>query len=220
MENLIFFLKKTIGKKIAVGVTGLGLCLFVLIHMSGNLLILKGAESYNLYAKSLHDFFLMEFLEWGLLAFFLGHIFLSVLLNLKNLKSKGAYFKRAKGEKKTSFANRILILQGLVLFVFLVFHLITFKFGAYYEAMYDGEATRDVYLLVTETFKKFPYVLGYVFSLLVLGVHLVHGLSASIRSLGFYHPLYTPWIEKLSFAFGCLVTLGFMGLPLYIYFIL
>ena len=220
MENLIFFLKKTVGQKIVVGLTGLGLCLFVLIHMSGNLLILKGERAYNLYANALHEFFLMEFFEIGIFFFFIGHIILAVLLNLKNLKAKKNYLKKPKGNKKTSLSDQALVFQGGILFIFLVMHLITFKYGAYYEVVYEGTAMRNIYLLVEETFKNLFYVLGYVVCLFVLGIHLVHGLAASFKTLGFYHPNYEPWVEKLSFLFGFFVTSGFMVQPLYIYFIL
>lgn len=69
MNNLIYFLKGTIGQKMIVGLTGLGLCLFVLIHMLGNLLILSGPDAYNSYAHKLHEIFLLEVFELGLLIF-------------------------------------------------------------------------------------------------------------------------------------------------------
>ena len=220
MENLIFFLKKTVGQKVVIGLTGLGLCVFLLFHMLGNLFILKGEKAYNIYAHNLHEFFLLEFLEIGLFAFFIGHIILASLVNVKNWKAKEPYVKKAEGEKKTSFSNRALVFQGVVLLLFLAGHLLTFKYGVYYEVVYEGKTMRNIYLLVYETFKNPFYVLAYVFSLFVLGAHLIHGLSASLRTLGFYHPNYTPWFEKISLVFGLLVTLGFVIQPLYIFLIL
>ncbi|MDE0092176.1 MAG: succinate dehydrogenase, partial [Oligoflexia bacterium] len=74
MNLLIYFLQKTVGQKIVIGLTGLGLSLFILIHMLGNLLILSGPSAYNKYAHKLHEFPGFILLELGLLLFFTGHI--------------------------------------------------------------------------------------------------------------------------------------------------
>lgn len=221
MNNLIYFLKRTIGQKIVVSLTGLGLCLFVLIHMSGNLLILSGPEAYNGYAHRLHKFFLFEILEVGLLSSFIGHIILALLVNVKNRKARSQNYKiQSKGEKSTAFPDRTMVLQGIILLVFLISHLLTFKFGPYYETSLEGEPVRDIYRLVTEVFKKGIYVTGYSFALLVLCYHLIHGLTASVKSLGFFHPQYNTLIEKFSLIFSLAVFLGFLSQPLYIYFFL
>ena len=204
-----------------VALTGLGLCLYVLIHMLGNLLILSGPETYNGYAHRLHQFFLLEILEIGLLIFFVGHIFLAVLVNIKNLSARPQKYKaQAKGEKKTSLSDRVLALQGAILLVFLVLHLLTFKFGPYYETLLDGESVRDIFRLVREVFQNPLYVVGYSVALLVLCYHLIHGLAASVKSLGFSHPQYTPWVERFSLIFGLGVFLGFLIQPFYVYFVL
>ena len=221
MSNLIYFLKKTIGQKILVGLTGLGLCFFILIHMLGNLLILLGPEAYNRYAHNLHQIFLFELLEAGLLLMFAGHIVLALLVNIKNLSARGqSYSVQSKGEKKTSLSDRVLMFQGIVLLVFLVLHLLTFKFGPHYEILQGGELVRDIHRLVREVFKNIFYVIGYSLVFIVLCYHLVHGLAASVKSLGIFHPKYSPWIEKFSWFFGLTVFLGFLIQPLYVYFVL
>ena len=100
MDFLIHFLRRTIGQKIVVGLTGLGLCLFVLVHMLGNLLILSGPQAYNNYAYKLHEFPILIVLELGLFSFFLGHIFLSLLLAVKNKKSKRRGVLCAKNRRR------------------------------------------------------------------------------------------------------------------------
>ena len=114
MNLFLHFLQRTIGQKIVVGLTGLGLCFFVLIHMLGNLFILSGPEAYNSYAHTLHELPLFFILELGLLFFFLGHILLSVLLSIKNKKAKGetSYRKGFGGEKGISPSHSLLLFQG------------------------------------------------------------------------------------------------------------
>ena len=219
MSFLIYFLQKTVGQKIIVGLTGLGLSLFVLIHMLGNLFILSGPSAYNEYAHKLHELPVLEIFEIGLLIFFAGHIALSLLLQIRNKKARGdtSYHLPAQGGKQIKLAHRFLWFQGGVLLVFLIFHLWSFKFGPYYETQLNGETVRDIYKLVFESFKKPLYTLSYSFALLILSVHLFRGLPASFKSLGLSHSFYLSLIEKLSIFFAILVTLGFLAPVWYIF---
>lgn len=220
MNLLIHFLQRTIGQKIVVGLTGLGLCLFVLIHMLGNLFILFGPEAYNNYAHKLHEFPFLIALELGLLAFFLGHILLSVLLTIKNKRARGdvSYAKTAKGGKSSPFIHNFLIFQGGILFIFLIFHLSSFKFGPHYETLLEGVTVRDLHKLVVENFKSPLYTIGYSFVLFILSIHLLRGLPASFKTLGFSHPAYFSLIEKLAWIFTLTVTFGFLA-PIWYVFI-
>ena len=219
MNLFIYLLQKTIGQKIVIGLTGLGLSLFILIHMLGNLLILSGPSAYNQYAHKLHEFPGFILLELGLLFFFVGHIALSLLLLIKNKKARGetSYLFQAKGDKKTKLVHRFLWFQAGVLFLFLIFHLWSFKFGPYYETQLNGEPVRDIYKLVFKSFKSPFYTISYSLVLLILSIHLFRGLPASFKSLGLNHPFYLSLVEKLSVWFAVLITLGFLAPIWYIF---
>ncbi len=206
----------------AIGLSGLGLCGFLLVHMLGNLLILRGPEAYNLYAHKISGMLFIKILEIALLLFFAAHILLSVLITLRNRKAAGAPYKKPAlfSKKRSPLADRFLALQGLALFVFLAIHLLTFKFGAYYETVIGGEPARDIYRLAAETLKKPLYAGGYSLIFAVLGFHLIHGLPASFKSLGFYHPALSPWIQKLGWLFGLSIALGFFAPVCYVFFFL
>ena len=216
MNPFIYFLQKTVGQKMVVALTGLGLCLFVFIHMAGNLLILSGPKAYNLYAHKLHEIPGFLIFEIGLLFFFAGHILLSALLLIKNKRARGTIPYQTK--KTLPFSHRLLWLQAGVLLVFLVFHLLSFKFGPYYEISLEGQKMRDLYRLVTESFKKPLYTIGYSLALFILFIHLLRGFSASFKSLGLSHPVYVSFIEKLSWAFTLIVIIGFL-IPIWYIFI-
>ena len=218
MDLIISFLQRTIGQKILVGLTGLGLCLFVFIHMIGNLLILSGPEAYNSYAHKIHEFPLFILLELALLCFFLGHIVLSFLRVIQNKRAKGIIGLPAKGIKKLSFAHKALWLQGVVLVLFLFLHLLSFKFGVYYETLLKGEKVRDIYRLAVENFQKPHYVIGYSFVLCLLFTHLLRGLPASLKSLGLSHPVYLSFMEKLAWLFSLMVAFGFL-IPIWYIFL-
>ena len=207
------------GQKIVLALTGLGLSLFVLIHMLGNLFILSGPSAYNEYAHKLHEFPALKIFEIGLLIFFMGHIILSLLLRIKNKQARGstAYHLPAQGDKKISLIHRFLWFQGAVLIVFLIFHLWSLKFGPYYETQLNGESVRDIYKLVFENFKKPLYTIGYSLALFILSIHLWRGIPASFKSLGVSRPFYLFLIESFSIFFTVLVTLGFLAPIWYIF---
>lgn len=212
-----FFISSSIGRKIAVGLTGIFLAFFILAHMAGNLLLFKSAEIYNRYAHSLTSNPIIIPLEVGLAGLFLIHIIWALALALYNRKSKGPVKDTA-----TSLIHKTLHLQGVVILVFTALHLYTFKYGTIYMAHYliDGQMTevRDLFSLVAEVFNQHIYVIWYIFSLSILFIHLNHGLQASIRSVGFYHEKYTPLIKKIGLLYAILVSVGFISQPVYFYF--
>jgi succinate dehydrogenase / fumarate reductase cytochrome b subunit len=210
----------TIGRKQLIGLTGLGLSLFVLVHMLENILILIGPKVYNNYANFLTSNPLIYVAEAGLLAIFLGHVILALRITLQNFAARDTrYALRASGPKRTSAAQRSLWIQGLLILVFLVLHLISFKFGPEYSVDYGQGPIRDLHKLVIEDFHDPLFVGWYIFALLVLGVHLSHGIGSVFQTLGLHHPRYQGLIRAFSVTYAVLVTLGFIVQPLYVYFL-
>ena len=210
----------SIGQKYLVGLTGLGLAVFVLMHMLGNLLIFGGPEAYNSYAHLLEsNIFLLAF-ELILLTTFSVHIGFAIWFTIKNYQARGQkYIHLAQGEKATRWWQKSLPAQGIVILVFVILHLITFKFGEEYTVTYKDGAIRDLYRLVVETFKDPVTVIWYLGALLVLSVHLFHGLVSSFQSLGLSHPRYEVYLKKISLIYVVFVSLGYISLPLYVFFL-
>lgn len=216
MTSRIGYLASTIGKKQIMAVAGLGLCLFVLTHAIGNFLLFVGPEAYNMYAYKLTSNPLIYVAEAGLIAIFLGHIVSGVFLTIKNRKSKPTtYAKPGSGDKKTSAATKTMWWQGVVVFIFVVLHLVTFKFGTLYEIQYGDLVVRDLFRLVGEVFQSPIYVVWYVIAVLILSVHLAHGFQSSLQTLGLNHPHYTPKVKAASLAYGIFIGLGFAAQPIY-----
>ena len=213
------FFSLSLGQKYLMGLTGLGLALFVLIHMLGNLLIFLGGEVYNLYAHQLEELSVLIVFEIGLLFLFLVHIVFAVVLSVKNrLARSEKYVCLASGHKATVWYHKNLMAQGAVILVFVILHLITFKFGTHYKITYGEKTVRDVFRLVIECFQNPINVMWYFIALLILSVHLFHGLGSSFQSLGLNHPRFNLWIKKTSFVYAVFVTLGYISLPLYVFF--
>lgn len=220
MSNKVSYLCSTIGRKQLVGLTGLGLAGFVLAHMLGNLLILVSPEAYNKYGHALITNPLLIVAEAGLLLMFVGHIFLAIYLAIQNKMARPQnYAVRSNGDKKTSWIMRTLWMQGLLILVFVILHLITFKFGTHYTVTYGGVEMRDLHKLIVEVFHNDIYVAWYLVALLILGFHLSHGVKSSIQTFGIHNPRLQSCFKQISWGYAILVTLGFIVQPLYVYFL-
>jgi succinate dehydrogenase / fumarate reductase cytochrome b subunit len=210
----------SIGRKQVMAIAGILLCLFVLMHAAGNMLIFVGPAAYNKYSHVLISNPFIYLAEAGLVVFFIGHILSGIVVSVLNSEARDTgYAKLAKGEKKTSLVARSMLLQGLIVLGFVVLHLITFKYGANYDTTIDGVKMRDIFTLVSETFMSPLYVAWYVIAVVILGFHLGHGLASSFQTLGLNHPKYSELIKKISVLYSFVVTAAFVSQPLYMFFI-
>lgn len=213
----IGFLKSSIGKKYLMGLSGFIWVGFVASHMLGNMLIFVGAEAYNKYSHALISNPAIYLAELGLVGALVLHVFLAINLSLQNKKAREQdYYSGTNGEKGVSSASKTMIFHGSLLLAFIVYHLITFKYGPVYMVTYDGVEMRDIFRLVIEVFQSPVYVLGYVACMVAVGIHLSHGVSSIFRSWGFAHPKYTPMIEKISILYAVVVAAGFMAQPIFV----
>jgi succinate dehydrogenase / fumarate reductase, cytochrome b subunit len=213
------WLCSTIGRKQVIGVTGLGLSLFVLAHMAGNMLMFVSPQAYNEYGHALVSNPLIYVAEAGLIAFFAGHLLLALKLAWENAVARPQrYAVAASGDKATSLVQKTLWAQGLLILVFVILHLITFKFGTVYMVDYGAGPIRDLHRLMVEVFSIPMYVVWYVVALVVLGLHLSHGLGSTFQTLGLHHPKYQGLIKCLSRGYALIVAGGFLAQPIYIFF--
>jgi succinate dehydrogenase / fumarate reductase cytochrome b subunit len=204
------YFRSTIGRKTIMGITGLGLCGFALIHMLGNLLIFFSAGKFNNYSYVLTSNPFIYIAEVGLIVFFVGHILIALSVTIRNRISKtGNYAVRPPSERDATWASKTLIYSGLIIFVFVILHLITFKYGPHYPVSYGGIEVRDLYKLVIEIFSQPLYVAWYVFAMVLLGLHLSHSISASMQTLGWFAS-NNRRLRQISIGFGGVVSIGFI----------
>lgn len=216
----------TLARKILLAVSGLVLALFVMGHLGGNLLLFVSSEMFNSYSNHLVSLgpFLI-FIELCLAGFFLIHFFTAIFTTWKNWRSRTngyAVTESRGGPSRMTIASKTMIWSGLVIFAFLIFHIVTFKYGPGIEQGYvttiDGQQVRDLYRLVVESFRDTYYMLFYVVSMLFLGLHLSHGLWSAIQSLGGYGRRATPVLYGLGFAAALVFAVGFLVIPIWFYF--
>jgi len=217
----------SIGKKILSGITGLALCGFVIAHLAGNLLLLVGANPFNEYTRFLSTFahgFFLPVAETGLVVLFLAHAYSGIRVALDRRSARpqrNAKSGNAGGPSQKTFASRTMVYTGIVLLLFLIGHVYTFRLGPAeaegYVTVLDGHEARDLYRLVIETFQDELVVGVYTAVMLLLGFHLRHGFWSAFQSLGANNPKYMPWITTIGVAFAVIIAVGFLCIPLYIY---
>lgn len=213
------FLSSSVGQKFLVAISGLGLSGFVLTHMLGNLLLFVGPDAYNFYGHKLTSTPLIYVAEVVLLGLFLTHLILTMKLTRENRISRPVAPNQLPSNpiKRASFASRTMALSGLMILAFAILHLVTFKFGTYYETTVDGVPMRDLYRLVAEEFQKEWYTAFYLVCMVILFTHLSHGFTAAFQSLGLQSS-HNKTLKRTGLLFAVLVGGGFFIQPLYMYF--
>ena len=213
------FLTSTIGKKYLVAIAAIVWCLFVMVHMLGNMLIFFGPMSYNKYSHQLTSNPFIYVAETLLLVFILLHAFLALSLKIRNFSSKPKlYAVTAGGAKASPVSSKTMAYTGLAILGFLIWHLATFKFGDNYVANYNGVEMRDIYTLIVQKFHQPYYVVAYVIAMGFVGMHLYHGVKSIFQSLGVSHPRYNVHIKMFGYTYAIVVALGFISQPLYVAF--
>lgn len=222
------FITSSLGQKLVMSLTGLFLILFLMVHLVGNLQLLKddGGQAFNLYTYFMTHNPLIKSVSYGLYLFILLHAVQGISLWLQNRKARGTKGYAVKVTRTTntsSFASRNMAYLGLLILVFLGIHMGDFwwkmKIGATPMVMIEGEEYKDLYTLVDNSFRQAWIVIVYILSMVGLFFHLLHGFQSAFQTLGFNHKKYTPVIRLLGWVYSIMVPLGFAYIPFYYFFL-
>lgn len=217
MAWVVKFAKSSIGAKALMAVTGLVLFGFVLVHMLGNLQVYIGQEEYNSYAAFLKS---KPEILWGarsvLIASVLLHIVSGVRLNLLNQAARPVAYAQ-KTFTKATFTSRSMVLSGLVVLAFIIYHLLHFTLGvtdpSHYH-LHDAQGRHDVYSMFIYGFKNVYVAVAYIVAMVLLGMHLNHGASSLFQSLGLNGPRYSNLTERIGPVFATIIVIGNISMPL------
>jgi succinate dehydrogenase / fumarate reductase, cytochrome b subunit len=209
----------SVGSKLLMGLTGVALFVYMVLHLAGNALIFAGQDVFNEYSHTLISNPLILPIELGLLAVFLLHIYKAVTLWMSNSAARPvAYTKKelAGHTSRKSLSSTTMIWSGLVILVFVVIHVKQFKFGTFYQV--TDSTVRDLYQTEVEVFQNPLWVGVYVVATLLVGLHLRHGFASAFQSLGLDHPLYTRRLTALGLVFALLIGVGLAVIPVWVFF--
>jgi succinate dehydrogenase / fumarate reductase cytochrome b subunit len=217
VQRVVRFYEAPIGKKAIMALTGAILFAYVLAHLLGNLQIYSAnPDQINKYAAFLHNpsnAVALWIARLALLAAVGLHIMSSIQLwNLKRAARPVAYVK--KDDAATSYASRTMMWSGPIVAAFVIFHVLHLTVGAVVPLQELGPNEPDVRMNVITGFEN-PAISGfYILAMILLCMHLYHGLWSMFQSLGFNHPRYTPKLKTGSAIFAILIAIGNCSIPI------
>ena len=209
----------SVGTKLLIGLTGLALFAYLILHLAGNAMIFLGRETFNEYSHLLISNPLIVPVEIGLLLIFLLHIYKAVAMWIGNKAARPVGYQKkewAGHASRKSLASSTMIVSGILTLVFVLVHVKQFKFGTFYLAA-GSESVRDLYRTEIEVFRHPLWVVFYVLCALIVGLHLRHGISSAFQSLGLDHPRYTRRIVGLGILLAIVIGGGLAMIPVWVY---
>ncbi|MDH3808452.1 MAG: succinate dehydrogenase cytochrome b subunit [Desulfuromonadales bacterium] len=213
--------QSSVGRKIIMAVTGIVLVGFVCVHLLGNSSMFVGADAINAYAQKLHSLgpFVWVFRLVMLVAFAL-HIAFGIQLTLENKAATPEANVQVK-RLKTGFGAETMIVSGLVMLAFVIYHLLHFTVRVTNPEIYvplGGDGMVDVYFMVVNGFKSVLPVIIYLAGMLFLFLHVSHGFQSLFQTLGLSNDKSLPVTGTVSKLVGFVLLLGYIAIPLSIVF--
>ncbi|MGC2636975.1 MAG: succinate dehydrogenase cytochrome b subunit [Acidobacteriaceae bacterium] len=206
------FWQSTNGKKAVMAVTGAILFLFVIGHLLGNLQIFESRERLNAYSHFLKNLGELLWIVRGvLIVCVVLHIVATVQLWARNRKARPVGYK-VKKSVASNYADRTMYWSGPIILAFVIFHLLEFTAGTLHPGA-PAFSEHDVYYNVVAGFRVWWVSAWYIFSMILLGFHLRHGIWSAFQSLGANHPRHTPALKQAALWIAILITLGYISIP-------
>jgi succinate dehydrogenase / fumarate reductase cytochrome b subunit len=209
----------SVGTKLLIGLTGLALFVYLVLHLAGNALIFLGRDAFNEYSHTLISNPLIVPIEIGLLLVLLLHVYKAVTMWFGNQAARPVRYQKkalAGHTSRKSLSSSTMIVTGTVVLLFIIVHVKQFKYGTFYAAA-NNPAVRDLYRTEVEVFQQPLWVAFYVICTLLVALHLRHGISSGFQSIGFDHPLYTRRLVTWGLIGAVVVGGGLAMIPLLVY---
>jgi len=214
-------LSSSLGKKLVMSLSGLFLMVFLVVHLTVNMMLLVGAETFNVAANFMGTNPVIRIMEPILGLGLIVHIVYALILTMQNKQArpKGYAVKNTTSSKWTS---RNMFVLGAVVLIFLVIHIVNFYFKIKFTGMeeyhttIDGVAMHDTYKLVTGLFQTEKwYAAVYVLGAIFLGMHLSHGFWSAFQSAGASNSNWQRRLVQIGYVYTAIITLGFAIIPIY-----
>ncbi|MBS1517606.1 MAG: succinate dehydrogenase cytochrome b subunit [Bacteroidetes bacterium] len=216
----------SVGKKIGMGITGLFLISFLLVHCAINATIFlnDGGNIFNEAAHFMGTNIFIRIMEIVLFAGIIGHILQAMIVTIDNRKANSVKYDVFDGKANSKWYSRWMGLLGTLILMFLIVHLLDFWVPARFTGlnippvMIDGNEYENMYAKMLEVFSVGWVVVVYILGMISLAYHLMQGFQSAFQSLGLNHKMYTPMIRMFGKIFSILIPLIFALMPLAIYF--
>ena len=210
--------QSSIGRKFVMGLTGLFLITFLVVHCSVNacIFINDGGETFTKVAEFFATNIFIRTMEVVLFLGLILHIIQSYLLTRRNQKARPVAYAAFDGKANSKWYARSMGLLGTILLIFLIIHLRHFwVISRFTDEITSGEET--LFGEMKEVFSQLWVVIIYCLAQVSLSYHLMHGFQSAFQTMGWNHPKYTPFIKQVGFWFAIIIPLIFAAMPIAIY---
>jgi len=225
------FFTSSIGKKFVMGLTGLFLITFLVVHVGVNACIWANdnGEMFNKAAHFMGSMVVIRIVEIGLFAGFFVHIIQGLVLEFQNRKKRGIGYQVSFGNKGSKWYSRSMGLLGTLILLFLIMHIYHFWTpsrlggiaGIHELQPVTYENDKEIHNLYAEMLTVFQdhilIVILYVLGCFSLAWHLLHGFQSAFRSVGLYNNKYLKMANAVGIVFSLIVPLTFAMMPVSIY---
>lgn len=220
----------SVGRKITMGLTGIFLILFLVVHVGLNACIWAndGGEMFNKAANFMGSMVVIRILEIGLFVFIFIHIIQGLMLEVSNRSKRGVGYAVNYGNRGSKWYSRSMGLLGTLILLFLILHWIHFwipsrftgvtdENGNVLKQEYNHVEMHDMFSLMKIVFSELWVVIVYVLGCISLGYHLAHGFQSAFRSLGMHNRKYAKTLTAVGYVFSIVVSAAFAMMPVSIY---
>ena len=220
----------SIGRKITMGLTGIFLITFLVVHVGINACIWAndGGEMFNKAAHFMGSMVVIRIIEFGLFLFIFIHIIQGLMLEISHRGKRGIGYAVNYGNRGSKWYSRSMGLLGTLLLLFLILHWTNFwipsrftgvkdEMGNTLSQTYNGVEMHDLYTLMKITFSDLWVVIVYVLGCISLAYHLAHGFQSAFRSLGVHNKRYNAMLTSIGYGFAIIVPLAFAMMPVSFY---
>lgn len=215
------FLQSSLGKKLVMGLTGLFLISFLLVHCLLNAFIFAndGGLLFNDGAHFMATNPIIRAMEYVLFIGLIWHMAQALILTMQNSKARPVKYAVSNGSANSKWYSRSMGVLGTLLLLFLIVHLAHFWVKSRFTGLpgEDANGHENLYAVMQEVFKIWWVVVIYVAGCISLAYHLLHGFPSAFQSLGLNHKKYNPFIKMVGTVFSILVPLVFASMPIVIF---
>lgn len=210
MNRILALWKTTVGKKVAMAVTGTLMLIFLISHVISNVLIFSDPSHLDRYAVLVRSFGpALWIARIGLLACLIVHVVATWQLTQRARRARPRGYATHRYQVE-NYAARTMRWGGVLLAVFIVFHILHFTTGTFHPDFHPGMVGQNV----IEGFRVKPVAIFYVVAMLALGMHLLHGVWSAFQTLGFSHPAWNRTRMALSIGLAVLIAGGLASIPM------
>ncbi len=207
-----------VGKKYAMALSGIAMMGFVLFHMLGNLKMYLGPEDINHYAEFLRELLVpllprtvaLWILRIGLIGALLLHLHAAYSLTVLNREARSVKYQSERDYQVANFASRTMRWTGIIVLLFLFWHLADLTWGW----VNPGYVRGDVYRNVDASLSRVPVSILYIVANIALGIHLYHGAWSLFQSMGWNRPRFNKWRRGFAIGFATLIVVGNVSFPI------